>query len=72
VQFTTRAAAETAVEKTFNKLVLKARRITIRWGRAQAQQNVIGQLGEGGVASATKRSFEPVPGLPQGCAIFKF
>ncbi|KAJ8940380.1 hypothetical protein NQ318_015773 [Aromia moschata] len=33
VQYTTRAAAETAAEKTFNKLILGGRRLTIKWGR---------------------------------------
>jgi len=61
VQFTTRESAELATEKTFNKLVLKGRRITIRWGRPQAQQNVASQLGGGG---RTQRQFDPVPGLP--------
>jgi len=61
VQFTTRESAELAAEKTFNKLVLKGRRITIRWGRPHAQQNVASQLGEAGKFS---RQFEPVPGLP--------
>jgi len=59
VQFTSRQAAEMAAEKTFNKLVMKGRRLTIRWGRPQAQQNVTGQMGEGG------RKLDPVPGLPQ-------
>lgn len=40
---------------------MKGRRVAIRWGRPQAQQNVIGQMGEGGAPS---RHFEPVPGLP--------
>jgi pre-mRNA-splicing factor RBM22/SLT11 len=61
VQFTTRESAELAAEKTFNKLVLKGRRITVRWGRPQAQQNVASQLGEAGKFS---RHFDPVPGLP--------
>uniref|UniRef100_A0A915KPK2 Pre-mRNA-splicing factor RBM22 n=1 Tax=Romanomermis culicivorax TaxID=13658 RepID=A0A915KPK2_ROMCU len=62
VQFTTRQAAETAVEKTFNKLILNGRRIAIRWGRAQAQQNVIGLMADD---SNIGRHYEPVPGLPR-------
>jgi pre-mRNA-splicing factor RBM22/SLT11 len=68
VQFTTREAAELASEKTFNKLVMKGRRVAIRWGRPQAQQNVIGQMGEGGPS----RHFEPVPGLPGTLPVVDF
>lgn len=35
VQYTTRAAAEHAAEKTFNKLVIHGRRLTIKWGKTQ-------------------------------------
>lgn len=66
VQFTTRESSELAAEKTFNKLVLKGRRITIRWGRPQSQQNVAGQLGGAG----NLRQFDPVPGLPGGNCFF--
>lgn len=68
VQFTTRESAELAAEKTFNKLVLKGRRITVRWGRPQAQQNVASQLGEAGMYA---RQFDPVPGLPGGETIYR-
>ncbi|KRZ06453.1 Pre-mRNA-splicing factor RBM22 [Trichinella zimbabwensis] len=59
VQFTTREAAELASEKTFGKLMIKGRRITVRWGRPQSQQNVIGQLVE-----SEHPAYQDVPGLP--------
>ncbi|XP_022903483.1 pre-mRNA-splicing factor RBM22 [Onthophagus taurus] len=57
VQYTTRVAAETAAEKTFNKLILGGRRLTIKWGRSQ------GRIG-GGVVAGNLEAYEPVPGLP--------
>lgn len=56
VQYTTRAAAEAAAEKTFNKLILGGRRLTIKWGRSQ------GRTGPSLVHTAD--NYEPVPGLP--------
>lgn len=38
VQFTNRSAAEVAAEKSFNKLILLGRRLTVRWGKSQAKQ----------------------------------
>ncbi|GJQ65490.1 hypothetical protein Trydic_g7594 [Trypoxylus dichotomus] len=57
VQYTTRAAAETAAEKTFNKLILGGRRLTIKWGRSQ------GRIGTG-IVNPNAEIYEPVPGLP--------
>ena len=62
VQFTTRAAAEAAAEKSFNKLILNGRRLNIKWGKSQAQQETPKLGGEGG-------SLEPVPGLPGGKSV---
>lgn len=56
VQYTTRSAAETAAEKTFNKLILGGRRLTIKWGRSQ------GRTGPSIVHHP--ENYEPVPGLP--------
>lgn len=56
VQYTTRAAAEAAAEKTFNKLILGGRRLTIKWGRSQ------GRTGSSLIHNA--EHYEPVPGLP--------
>lgn len=56
VQYTTRAAAEAAAEKTFNKLILGGRRLTIKWGRSQGRT--------GPSLAHTAENYEPVPGLP--------
>lgn len=56
VQYTTRIAAETAAEKTFNKLILGGRRLTIKWGRSQGRA--------GPVLASALEVYEPVPGLP--------
>lgn len=58
IQYTTRAAAELAAEKTFNKLILGGRRLTIKWGRSQGRQGLM--IGAGGALDP----LEPVPGLP--------
>lgn len=56
VCFTARASAETAAERSFNKLILKGRRLKIMWGKSQGQQPAPGK--QGGTSLA------PVPGLP--------
>lgn len=61
VQYTKRSAAELAAEKTFNKLVLGGRRLTIKWAHSQAKQ----QASTTTVAKTSRQfSFDPVPGLP--------
>jgi RNA-binding proteins (RRM domain) len=57
IQYTQRSAAEAAAERTFNKLILGGRRLTIKWGRSQGRQTV-------SAAEATRERLEPVPGLP--------
>lgn len=57
VQFTKRSAAELAADKTFNKLVLGGKRLSIKWARSQAKQST-------STATKINRSFDPVPGLP--------
>ena len=37
VQYTKRSSAEAAAEKSFNKLVVKGKKLTIRWGKAQGK-----------------------------------
>jgi len=54
VQFTARSSAELAAEKSFNKLIVLGRRLTVRWGKGQA-----GKWKEGGVETLPN-----VPGLP--------
>ncbi|CAH3118699.1 unnamed protein product [Pocillopora meandrina] len=56
VCFTARASAETAAERSFNKLILKGRRLKIMWGKSQGQQPAPGKQGGSSLA--------PVPGLP--------
>lgn len=59
ITYTTRTAAEMAVEKSFQKLVIHGQKLVIRWGRSQAKRG----------ASATEgkpQVFAPVPGLPIG------
>ena len=60
IQYTSRGAAEIAAERTFNKLLLQGRRVTIKWGRSQARQGVPGNRDVEG----NMRELEPVPGLP--------
>lgn len=57
VQYTTRAAAENAAEKTFNKLILGGRRLTIKWGRSQGRSGP-------SIGTQNLETYEPVPGLP--------
>lgn len=59
VQFTTRSAAEAAVEASFNKVMLGGRRLNIKWGRAQASK------GNSEETNESQLKLEPVPGLPR-------
>lgn len=59
VQFTKRSAAEEAAEKSFNKLVLGGRKLTIKWAHSQAKQQQYTPS-----APRMQRNYEPVPGLP--------
>ncbi|XP_070544390.1 pre-mRNA-splicing factor RBM22-like [Ptychodera flava] len=61
VQFTQRQAAEMAAERSFNKLIIKGRRLNIKWGRSQAQQSIMGKKDADGKDLIP---LEPVPGLP--------
>uniref|UniRef100_A0A182NGG8 Pre-mRNA-splicing factor RBM22 n=1 Tax=Anopheles dirus TaxID=7168 RepID=A0A182NGG8_9DIPT len=67
VQYTKRAAAELAAEKTFNKLVLGGKKLTIKWAHSQAKSTAYAQnstpRGAGG-GGGSNRIFDPVPGLP--------
>ncbi|XP_050087317.1 pre-mRNA-splicing factor RBM22 [Anopheles aquasalis] len=74
VQYTKRAAAELAAEKTFNKLVLGGKKLTIKWAHSQAKSTAYAQQGSGprgsggaggsGGGIGGNRMFDPVPGLP--------
>lgn len=59
VQFVSRGSAELAAEKSFNKLILKGRRLNVKWGKSH------GTTGTSVVREELdKRNLEPVPGLP--------
>jgi len=69
VQYTTRAAAEAAAEKSFNKLIVNGQRLNIKWGKSQGQQ----QITVDSNADADGRFLKPVPGLPGGtCSAMNF
>lgn len=64
IQYTTRAAAEVAVEKSFQKLILNNFRLTIRWGKSQGKRKDEEEEKSG---SKTKiQKVASVPGLPVG------
>lgn len=58
VQFVSRGSAELAAEKSFNKLILKGRRLNVKWGKSH------GASGTTAVREESAKSLEPVPGLP--------
>ncbi|KAL1395473.1 hypothetical protein pipiens_011227 [Culex pipiens pipiens] len=60
VQYTKRSAAELAAEKTFNKLVLGGKKLTIKWAHSQAKSTAYAQSS----VPRNNRMFDPVPGLP--------
>ncbi|XP_035892306.1 pre-mRNA-splicing factor RBM22 [Anopheles stephensi] len=64
VQYTKRAAAELAAEKTFNKLVLGGKKLTIKWAHSQAKSTAYAQNSTPRGAGGGNRIFDPVPGLP--------
>ena len=37
IQFTKRSSAELAAEKTFNKLLIRGSKVTIRWGKSHGK-----------------------------------
>lgn len=47
VQFTQRKSAEKAAEGTFNKLLIRGNKITIRWGKSQGKTALPGDTGVG-------------------------
>lgn len=54
-------AAEAAVEKTFNKLELKGRRLVIRWAKSQGKR---GEAASSEWKHGAAAKLPPVPGLP--------
>ncbi|XP_069586798.1 pre-mRNA-splicing factor RBM22 [Ranitomeya imitator] len=61
IQFATRQSAETAAEKSFNKLIVNGRRLNVKWGRSQAARGK--EREREGIADSGLK-LEPVPGLP--------
>ena len=59
VSFTTRAATENAADKSYNKLILRGRRLKILWGKSQGGQSKSGNKEE-------ETKLTPVPFLPGG------
>ena len=55
-QYTRRSAAEVAADKTFNKLTIKGKKLSIRWGKSQGKQEAI--------TSGPMLAIPQVPGLP--------
>ncbi len=70
VQYTTRAAAEAAIEKSFQKLTIRGVRLAIRWGRSQGKRAKDAEEEEaeaGRAGSSTKlQKVAAIPGLPVG------
>ena len=56
-QYTRRSAAEVAAEKTFNKLTIKGKKLSIRWGKSQGKQEAV-------ATSGPMLAIPQVPGLP--------
>lgn len=59
IQFTSRHSAESAAEKSFNKLIINGRRLNIKWGKSQGQTGATEKEEE-----EETPDLEPVPGLP--------
>lgn len=65
VTYTNREAAELAIERSFQKLVIHGQKLSIRWGRSQAKR------GQAFTGDGDERSrLPPVPGLPVGTPDF--
>jgi len=58
VCYTTRAAAEHAAERSFNKAIIKGKRVKILWGKSQEE------LSAGKADKNIEDKYNPVPGLP--------
>ena len=54
IQFTKRSSAELAAEKTFNKLLIRGSKVTIRWGKSHGKTPSI--------ATSSDLPIEMVPG----------
>lgn len=62
MQFTKRSSAEQAVEKSFNKLIIRGAKATIRWGKSQGKPVAGGALDAGEMGQMSlPTSLPPAP-----------
>ena len=54
-------AAEFAADRSFNKAIIKGKRLKVSWGRSQEERNA-GKEKE----DRNSKQYAPVPGLPGG------
>lgn len=67
VQFTTRSAAEKAIEMSFQKLNIKDQRLTVRWGKSQGKRNEEDFDAPG---PSKMQKVATIPGLPTGTPLY--
>jgi len=61
ISYTTRIAAEFAAERSFNKVIVKGKRLKVSWGKSQEERNAGKEKDERNI-----KQYAPVPGLPGG------
>ena len=66
VQFTTRTAAEAAIEKAFQKLTIHGYRLAIRWGKSQGKRKDDDDDSDKLGSSTKLQKVASIPGLPIG------
>ncbi|KAJ6223440.1 hypothetical protein RDWZM_001985 [Blomia tropicalis] len=64
VQFTTRTAAESAINQSFQKLVINGTRLAIRWGKSQGKRKEDEEEQERLGSSTKLQKVAAIPGLP--------
>ena len=65
IQFATREAAERAAEKSYDKLIMAGQRLTVNWGKAQLQSDLMASSSDShGNSKHGKSTLPGVPGLP--------
>ncbi|KAI1714603.1 RNA recognition motif domain-containing protein [Ditylenchus destructor] len=65
IEFTTRAGAEVAAERTFEQLVLKGQKLKVRWGQPPRARNQA-------KPADSAANLAPVPNLPNPCPVPSF
>ncbi|KAM7540480.1 hypothetical protein Aperf_G00000038597 [Anoplocephala perfoliata] len=63
LQFTTREAAETAADRSYDRLILRGHRLTVNWGKSPAAL-AAANAGISVKGTNAAESLPPVPGLP--------